>query len=246
MEGETMMKKVSLAVLAVLLFLAASLPAAQEAPKSKMREEVVQLNYVSFNEIEGLLVPFLSKEGNIRGAINKHLFSIKDYPENAEKILAFIRKIDVRPVDLAFTIQLILASASNEAKTDESLADDPILKELRSFLRYKNFTLLDTSFVRAVDRERSRITMGTSETEFNLDLEPVYVSEGKTDLLRVNIDLSQRWESIKAGGGTESHAKRLIESNLSLKPGESTVVGVSKMGGSDKGLILIISGKVVK
>ncbi len=35
-------------------------------------------------------------------------------------------------------------------------------------------------------------------------------------------------------------------STLTMKSGEKTVVGVSKMSDSDKGLILIISGKVVK
>ncbi len=68
----------------------------------------------------------------------------------------------------------------------------------------------------------------------------------KAELLRVNVDLAQSWESIKADGGIERHSGSLIESTLSLKSGESAVVGVSKMGGSDKGLILIISGKVIK
>jgi hypothetical protein len=102
------------------------------------------------------------------------------------------------------------------------------------------------SLVRAIDKQRSRITLGTKETAFFLELEPVYVSEEKAELLRVNVDLAQSWESIKADGGVERHSGSLIESTLSLKPGESAVVGVSKMGGSDKGLILIISGKVIK
>jgi hypothetical protein len=37
----------------------------------------------------------------------------------------------------------------------------------------------------------------------------------------------------------------LIESTLNIKSGDRTVVGVSKLDGGDKGLILIISGKIV-
>jgi hypothetical protein len=240
------MKKNILAILTILLFLAASSLPAQEAKKPPLREEIIKLNYADENMVQRVLFPFLSPEGRMNFQVYHMLVSLKDYPENVEKILAFIKKIDVKPVDLVFTVQLILASASDDIKTDESLAGDPLLKELRSFLRYKNFALLDTSLVRAVDRQRSRITLGTKETEFVLDLEPVYVSEGKTDLLRVNVDLAQRWESIKAEGGADKYVKSLIESTLSLKSGEATVVGVSKMGGSDKGLILIISGKIVK
>ncbi|MCX6573567.1 MAG: hypothetical protein NTX99_06200, partial [Candidatus Aminicenantes bacterium] len=37
----------------------------------------------------------------------------------------------------------------------------------------------------------------------------------------------------------------LIESTLNIKSGDRTVVGVSKLDGGDKGLILIISAKIV-
>ena len=38
----------------------------------------------------------------------------------------------------------------------------------------------------------------------------------------------------------------LVETTLSIKSGERTVVGVSKLNGGDKALILILSGSVVK
>jgi hypothetical protein len=38
----------------------------------------------------------------------------------------------------------------------------------------------------------------------------------------------------------------LVESALNIKSGERTVVGVSKLDGGDKGLILIISAKIVE
>jgi hypothetical protein len=41
-------------------------------------------------------------------------------------------------------------------------------------------------------------------------------------------------------------SKDLIRSFLNIKSGDRTVVGVSKLDGGDKGLILIISGKVVE
>jgi hypothetical protein len=40
-------------------------------------------------------------------------------------------------------------------------------------------------------------------------------------------------------------ATTLIETQLTMKSGEKTVVGVSKLNGGDKGLILILSGKVI-
>ncbi len=224
-----------------------SLAARQESSAPPMREEVVKLNYVRVNDIVPIIGAIVSREGNVRPSPNQPFLIIRDHPENVEKMLAVIRSLDVKPVDMSFTVRLILASAADDVRTDDSLAGDPVIKELRSFLRYKNFALLDTSLVRAVDRQRSRVTLGTKETEFVLELDPVYVREETGDLLRVGVELSQRMGFIKAeGGGDRLYQKMLIESNLSLKSGESAVVGVSKMDGGDKGLVLIISGKVVK
>jgi hypothetical protein len=38
----------------------------------------------------------------------------------------------------------------------------------------------------------------------------------------------------------------LLTSNFTMKSGDKTVVGVSKLDGGDKGLILIITGKIVR
>lgn len=241
------MKKITLTVLAVLSLLSASSLPAQEAKKPPLREEIIKLNYANEDMVNRVLLPFLSPEGRMNFQISHMLVSLKDYPENVEKILAFIKKIDVKPADMVFTVQLILASAADDIKTDESLAADPLIKELRSFLKYRNFALLDTSIVRATDNKNSLVMLGTKEEEFGLHLQPVYVHEEKNELIRLYVMLNWRVGFVKAEGGADTLFKKtLIESNLSLKPGERTVVGVSKMGGGDKGLILIISGKVVK
>ena len=72
------------------------------------------------------------------------ILSVSDTPENVEKILAAIREIDVKPADVLFTVQLVLGSES-DAATDAELQNDPIIKELRKLLRYKGYTLLDSS-----------------------------------------------------------------------------------------------------
>jgi RNA polymerase sigma-70 factor (ECF subfamily) len=72
-------------------------------------------------------------------------------------------------------------------------------------------------------------------------------------LINVAKDFSQQKERTKnlfhltqGVSATDRRETNLIRSNLTIKSGEKTVVGVSKMDGGDKGLILIISGKVIK
>ena len=145
----------------------------------------------------------------------------------------------------SFTVQLILASSEDDIRTDAALADDAVIKELKSFLKYRNFALLDTSLVRALDRHRSSLILGSKEAEFRLQLVPEHIRDAAGDVLRLQVELDQRFPSLTKEGEKVVSGKTLIESNLSLKPGEKTVVGVSKMDGGDKGLILVISGKIV-
>jgi len=42
-----------------------------------------------------------------------------------------------------------------------------------------------------------------------------------------------------------SISRELLRSHLNLKSGERAVVGVSRLDGGEKGLILIVSGKVI-
>jgi len=242
------MTKKGMTALAVIILLAASMAGAQESEDRPMREEIIKLNYVGVREahVQSLLIPFISREGRMHFSESQNMISLRDYPENVEKILAFIKKIDVKPADLLFTVQLILASSGDDIRTDAALAEDAVIKELKSFLKYRNFALLDTSLVRALDRHRSSLILGSKEAEFRLQIVPEHIRDAEGDVLRLQVELDQRIPSpTKEGVAPGVMGKTLIESHLSLKPGEKTVVGVSKMDGGDKGLILIISGKIV-
>jgi type II secretory pathway component GspD/PulD (secretin) len=243
------MKKAFLIVLSVITAVSlatANLASAQET-SPKMKQEIVKLKYISGSEFlkSSIVYPFLSREGKFNVSPSSGLVTISDYPENVEKVLALIREMDVRPTDLEFTIQLVLGSQASEEKQDETLKDDPVIKELKGLLNYRSFSLLDTSLVRAIDRENSQVTMGKN-AELRLELWPTYVKEDKENPLQVRARLSRIGGIIGSGENARREATTLLESNFSLKPGEKTVVGVSKMDGGDKSLILIISGKVIK
>ena len=142
-----------------------------------------------------------------------------------------------KPAEILFTVQLILGSATEEDRTDESLNSDPIIKEIRSLMKYRNFTLLDTSLVRSKEREPVQAILG-KQRQYILFLKPTL---DKDENIRTEIRFSYNFPGQK---GTD-----LIQSTLALKSGERTVLGVSKPQGIepvDQGLILIISGKFIR
>jgi len=221
--------------------------------KPKMRQEIVKLKYIDKEDILNVLYTFLSREGRISPSPSSGLLTISDYPENVEKVLAVIRELDVKPVDIQFTIQLVLASAAGDPGRSVDLGveinDDPLIKELRNLLNFKFFYPLDSSFIRAIDREESEVTMG-EKAELMLQLRPKYIREEKDELIQVETRLYKIVPVAYAPGATQTQSPyssmTLLTSNFTMKSGEKTVVGVSKLDGGDKGLILIITGKIVR
>jgi hypothetical protein len=216
-----------------------------------MRKEVVRLKYVRAAAIQPLLYTYIGRGGHISSNENiPDVIAVSDTPGNVEKILAAIREIDVKPADILFTVQLVLGSET-DATTDPDLARDPIIKELRQLLRYKGYTLLDATLLRGIDEAPSEVVMG-QKADFELSLRPIVAHEEPQDSIRIEIRLRQNVMTEKFSPLPEGKpmlqptSKDLIRSFLNIKSGDRTVVGVSKLDGGDKGLILIISGKVVE
>jgi len=220
----------------------------QKAETKILRKEIVKLKYVRADIIQTLLYSYVSRDGRI--VFNPNLptvLSVSDTPENVEKILAAIREIDIKPADVLFTIQLVLGSEA-DAQTDAELQSDPIIKELRQLLRYKGYTLLDSSFIRVVNRESALVILGP-KAEFEFVLKPDVAGDAKAPVIKTEVRLRQVIRAAVQESATMKAAQAivttLIESTLNIKSGDRTVVGVSKLDGGDKGLILIISGKIV-
>ncbi len=249
------MKRTVIALLALALSLAVVVPAFAEDPAvtpaqaqkdevKNLRKEIVKLKYVRAQDIQNLLYAYTSREGHIQFNPNlPSVLSVSDTPENVEKILAAIREIDVKPADILYTVQLVLGSEA-DAATDTELKNDPIIKELGKLLRYKGYTLLDATLVRTVNADNASVKFGP-KAEFQLELRPEVAGDAKTPMIKTAVRLNRIEEHGFAEEKPITSYSRLIDSTLNIKSGDRTVVGVSKLDGGDKGLILIISGKVV-
>ncbi|MGB6867559.1 MAG: hypothetical protein WBE11_17885 [Candidatus Aminicenantaceae bacterium] len=213
--------------------------------RGETKTEIVTIKYIDVMWAEGLLHPYSSRRGTIRRLHDGNKLVIEDTPENVEKMLAILKEIDIKPIDLQFNVDLILGSTTSqsEAGFDRELKSDPVMKELGQLLQYKSFKRLDTALMKVQDNKQSSQRMGGDHLMFRLQLQPRYIEEDKGDSIQVELYLLQDM-------GSDSEGKRrsisLVETTLSIKSGERTVVGVSKLNGGDKALILILSGSVVK
>jgi hypothetical protein len=255
MERWKSMKRTILFGLAIILVLSAlSLPAAgqDQFKMPELKTELVRLKYVTPHEIEPLLRPYLTNPwGRISsGPGNDKLLVINDTPENLPRILAVIKEVDAKPADILFTVQLVLGSETGEGKTDEALQNDQVIGELKKLLKYKSFSLLDQNFVRTLDQKDAEILIGKNP-EFTIAFRrPKFIKDGNFNLIQTEVRLVRLERGLvkDASQGTPSptSSTEIVQTALTIKSGEKTVVGVSKLDGGDKALILIILAKAIE
>ncbi len=221
----------------------------QAKTEPQMRKEMVKLKYVRAQDAIQLLNAYTSRGGRISMSMDANrtnILVLNDTPEIVDKMLSLIKEIDIKPAELQFTAQLIVGSEAAEDKGDESLKNDPVIRELRGVLKYKSFAELDGTILRVIEDERAEAKIGP-KGEYVLHLEPKFIRDGASETIKVNIEFFKTvWPSMAPNqSAPQSFNSDLVRTTLMLKPGEKTVVGVSKSD-ADKGLILIISGKVMK
>jgi len=215
----------------------------QDLPQ--LQKEIIKVNYVRASQVRNLLRSYVSRYGDIHFDERLQILTIQDTPESMSKILSAIKKIDIRPKDLLFTVDLVLASMNKE-KNDSDLKSDPMMKNLRKILSYKFYKKIGSSIVRVQDNNHSEHRIGGEGINLRLAMTPRYIREEKEDMFQLNIDLRHEAGVSEAGAEKGIKTIRLFETVLTMKSGERTVVGVSKLNGGDNALILILKGTVLK
>ncbi len=246
-----------LCVFFILTGITLNLHALGQQKRPELKKEFVKLKYAEAEDVHKVLLSFKSMYGRITSNHDLNVITIQDIPEIVDKMLLLIKDIDVKPVDLLITVDLILGSMGMERSPElaglmsgqpskKKLESDPLIKELKSVLGYTHYNRIDSSFIRIQDDRYSELKLGGQGLDLRLRLEPRYVKEEKRDTFQLELRLVQHIsEGVELVDQREKSVV-LIRTTLTVKSGERTVVGVSKLDGGDKALILIISGKVIK
>ena len=239
------MKKLTIILLGAFILGAFSQGLYPSDGQEELKKEIVKVKYLRATEAYEILREYLSPKGKIQAIRRENILIIEDIPDIVSKLLNILQEIDVRPVDLQFTVELILGSTTSDEKgsSGKELKDDPIIKELRNVLKYKTYRLLDSSIIRVQDNMYSSQRMGGERISLKLDFRPHYIKEEKENLIQTELRLSKYLHHTREGKET---SMTLIDTTLALKNGERTVVGVSKLDGRNDALILIISSWVLE
>jgi hypothetical protein len=82
----------------------------------QMRKEVVKVNYIEAQEAFQILLAYKSARGHIQMQRNRNILIIEDTPDFVDKLLSILTELDVKPLDLMFTVDVIMAAWKRRAE----------------------------------------------------------------------------------------------------------------------------------
>lgn len=234
-----------------------------------MKSQVFVIQHRNAGQLADLLRPLAS---GIKGAgmssISAHdgfnALSVRDFPENLAAIGAAIQRLDVPGAvqaaqDVELHIQVLFASRAPVSGTDLPPDLQKVLATLKGTLAYRGFTPVASFVQRAQVEGRDQRTIsgtGIVDPRF-LDKEGTktasdwrvlwWASQPSMNAPKEGpalLDFKGFGIKITENGTTGSQTLADFSTSLSLKEGETAVVGTTVL--KDRGLIVVVSAKRVQ
>ncbi len=166
-----------------------------------------------------------------------------------ERIARALAKADAAPSTQSFQLLLLAASTHKAAgEPDVPASAQKALSDLRGFLPYKSYQLLDSTWLRATqDRPTEGRVVGRQDQSYHVKMR--FRTTGNDQMFLDAFELSEDFpvarpvsEAKKGEASVAPRAPRdLISTSFSLKKGETIVVGTSKVDGSDEALVVLLT-----
>lgn len=136
---------------------------------------------------------------------------------------------------------ILLQGSNTPAKNDAQLppATLKVLEEVRSFLPYKYFHLLDSSFIRS-DRDASFRLNGPDKKSYTATLRFHQHLEKSNVLMVSGFEIFEVITTTE-GDKTVRHRRNHIETSFSINVGETIVVGTSRVDSDSDAVIVLLS-----
>ncbi|MCA1630573.1 MAG: hypothetical protein LC785_03470 [Acidobacteria bacterium] len=189
-----------------------------------------------------------------------HTIIVRDFPENIASIEEALKRLDTPEAprtDIDLRMHVLIASQT-ESPSDQYPAElKDVVKQLQSTLTYKGYRLIASISNRVKEGKRingmgvadvDALAAKTSETReigatYNYDVGPISISSTSSGSSSVQLE-NLRFSLSTNVFTPSSYLSTGINTGASLRDGERVVVGTATL--KDKGLILIVTVKVIK
>jgi hypothetical protein len=173
----------------------------------------------------------------------QHWFEYATYVDMQEKIAALLEEHDVAPPTFNLRVILLVADNTQRPEPELSASEARALADVRQFLPYKGYRLLESGWVRT-----------KNQAEVRLGKDPLYLahvdirgerSPGDRSIPVRRFSLTTE-EPVPEMGDPEApkvgfRSLEILSTSFTMNIGETVVVGTSKLNGDDEALVVLLT-----
>lgn len=225
------MKRISIAIVAVLLVLTNSSLFAQQVSKT------YRVSYKTVTEFEPLVRAILSNRGELEISVGLNLMVVRDNPANLADIDSLFFYYDQPAQQFLVNIYLLLGSNDDKAvSSPDSVLIHELLDPLFSFTKYEE---LDKAYLRT--EEKLATTFDLAEGQFNVSFDMDYI---RSDSPLVRFRSFALSESIRQITGVIM--RPVYVSSIEMPESQLQLFTAVRHEGSGKTLILLVSASRIQ
>ena len=220
---------------AVLLLGFAVAAAATDGGAKEMR--VFKLRFRPLSEAATLVEPLLSTDGSIVLQPRLNTLSVTDRPEVVKRVGDLLDSWDVPPASYQVGIRLLLASTAVPTPGPAAPPVEGISESITKLFHFTSFTEVDSLKITATDGNVvEAMAGGRYYIRFTLMAVP-------RDPDRVQLSKLVIARQLSTGPSGVVVRRTLLQSTVSLRVGQTSVVGTASSEGAAKALLLIFSAQ---
>lgn len=233
-------------------------PSPEYVTEKGFRSRVFEIKHRDPNSLVSVLRPLGSgfKGAMITASNTFKTLTVRDFPENIGAYEEALKRLDsplsLQP-DIELRIHVLMASNTEGAVNQPPAELKDVIKQLQSTLNYKSYSLVTTLLQRVREggnynsvqgRGVAQVTVlegGTSRiADAGYDYNIGSISLTSSNIEAAKVQLNGFAFNISVGNLGQAR----VQTDVGVRDGERVVVGTSSL--KDKGLILVLSARVIK
>lgn len=221
--------------------------AQQQADVSAMSTELIKVTNVSldsaFTLAQGVCQAAMRTDGcaDVRYLEDERMLAVTATDLVIARIRGLLAEFDRLPETRSFQIVVLSADRSGGGSVDVPDNVSQALEDVRAFLPYTGFSVLGTGWLRTSSYGSTTLP-GPMELSVSLTFRPT--TDPTAPLLIEGFSLNRRTTvsvPVEGGYASEFRNQTILQTTFTISPGETVVVGTSKLNGDDTAMVVLLT-----
>ncbi len=172
---------------------------------------------------------------------DERMLAVTATPDVIERIRLLLTEFDRMPETRSFHIIVLSASSEGGIADDVPASARTALEDVRDFLPFSGFSVLGSGWIRTSSQGRTTLA---GAVEFIAELAFRPTTDAAAPLLIEEFSVYQnKLVSMTVDGNPTSQYMRAgrLESTFTISPGETVVVGTSKLNGDESAVVVLLT-----